>query len=169
MARCCPSRRLNRPARVFDDKRAASEAIQGCWKCLLEPSKSMNAVDIGRMLFPLSPSVEALLAHERVRLSQPELVRARALARARKAMRGPATSMPFARVSFHAGAPLAPRREISSATPGARSDSAGWERQGQSCQPRHDRSWLRKTPPSVHPRRSRRLRISSRQRQRRGN
>lgn len=56
----------------------------------------MNANDTGRMPPPLSPSALALLAHERVVPSQPEMVRARALARAREALRetGAATQSP---------------------------------------------------------------------------
>ena len=56
----------------------------------------MIATDKGRMPPPLSPLVEALLAHERVPLSQPEIVRARILARARESMRTspPATLSP---------------------------------------------------------------------------
>jgi len=52
----------------------------------------MNAKDTGRMPPPLRPSVAALLVHERVPLSQPEMVRARALARAREVLRDAPTA-----------------------------------------------------------------------------
>ena len=51
----------------------------------------MIANDQGRMPPPLPPSVEALLVHERAPLSQPEIVRARILARAREALRAAPT------------------------------------------------------------------------------
>jgi hypothetical protein len=47
----------------------------------------MNDNDTSRMPPSLSPAIEALLAHERAPVAQPEVVRARALARARAAMR----------------------------------------------------------------------------------
>jgi hypothetical protein len=47
----------------------------------------MTANDTSRMPPPLSPAVQSLLAQERTPLAQPELVRARALARAREALR----------------------------------------------------------------------------------
>jgi hypothetical protein len=55
----------------------------------------MKANDTGRMPPPLQPSVEALLAHERVPIAQSEMVRARALARAREALReAPSATLP---------------------------------------------------------------------------
>jgi len=55
----------------------------------------MNADDKGRMPPPLSPLALTLLAHERAVPSLPEMVRARALARAREALReAPTTSLP---------------------------------------------------------------------------
>ena len=55
----------------------------------------MNANDPGRMPPPLSASTAALLAHERAVPSQPEMVRARVLARAREALReAPAAPLP---------------------------------------------------------------------------
>jgi len=59
----------------------------------------MNADDSGRMPPPLSPSAEALLVHERAVPSQPEMVRARALARAREALRGAPAATQSPRVS----------------------------------------------------------------------
>jgi hypothetical protein len=47
----------------------------------------MMANDSGRTPPPLSPSLEALMVHERVITPQPEMVRARALARARDCLR----------------------------------------------------------------------------------
>ena len=46
----------------------------------------MTGNDTSRTPPPLSPAVEALLAHERVIVPQPEMVRARALARARASL-----------------------------------------------------------------------------------
>jgi hypothetical protein len=58
----------------------------------------MNANDTGRMPPPLRPLVAALLVHERIPPSQPEMVRARALARAREALRDAPTATQIPRV-----------------------------------------------------------------------
>ena len=59
----------------------------------------MNANDSGRMPPPLSPSALALLAHERAVPSRPEMVRARALARAREALSDTPSATQSPRVS----------------------------------------------------------------------
>ena len=63
----------------------------------------MNADNTGWMPPPLSPAVVALLAHERIFPSQPEMVRARALARALKASREAPVTMPAPRVAPASG------------------------------------------------------------------
>jgi hypothetical protein len=56
----------------------------------------MKADDARRMPPPLSPATLALLSHERVPPAQPEMVRARALARARASQREFPTTLPRA-------------------------------------------------------------------------
>jgi hypothetical protein len=60
----------------------------------------------GRMPSPLSPAVETLLAHERVVVPQPEMVRARLLARAREALE------PTAVVRYRPRAVWSPMRRL---------------------------------------------------------
>ncbi len=73
----------------------------------------MMSDDTSRMPPPLSPSVEALLAHERVPPSQPEMIRARTLARARESLR----EIPAATLSARA-APTRIRRLLFAAAAG---------------------------------------------------
>lgn len=72
----------------------------------------MNANDAGRMPPPLSPSTLALLAYERVLVAQPEMVRARILARAR------ALSSESLAATLAGGAPTRLRRLLFAAAAG---------------------------------------------------